>query len=386
MFKRMIASLEKGAGAEAFRTRAGLLEGWLSVWVNLLLFIVKLVLGILASSISLIADAIHSATDSISSAIVIVGFRMAAKPPDREHPYGHGRAELIATLIIAVLIIVTGVEFIKSGIERLIHPQSVSGSIWVIAAVVVTVFLKELLGRFSLELGEAIDSDTLKADAWHHRSDALSSVVVIIALWLSPRGFPWADGVGALIVALILIKVGIDLTRNSVDDLLGKAPDRTFLEKVRQLVREIPKVENAHDIVVHQYGQSRHIGLHIEISAAIPPLEAHELVEKVERAIRKELGADATVHYDPIPVDDARISDVRLSIKKLQNEIPELKAVHDLRIVDSHAQTTLLMDLVTDFPADSDKARAIREKMIATLQNHFPYKVQIHLTPMYKSR
>ncbi|HDR04979.1 MAG TPA: cation transporter, partial [Candidatus Marinimicrobia bacterium] len=342
--------------------------------------------GILASSISLIADAIHSATDSISSAIVIAGFKIAAKPPDREHPYGHGRAELIATLIIAVLIIVTGVEFIKSGIDRLLNPQPVSYSVLVIIAVGITIIVKELLGKFSLELGEAIDSDTLKADAWHHRSDALSSVVVIIALLLSPRGFIWADGIGAMIVAIILIKVGIELTRSSVDDLLGKAPDASFLEKLRQLVRDIPKVENAHDIVVHQYGQSRHIGLHIEISAAVPPMEAHELVEKVEQTIRKTLKADATVHYDPIPVDDARIPDVWQSIEKLQNEIPELIAIHDLRIVDSHSKVTLLMDLVTEFPADSQKALRLKNELTERLKVDFPYEVHIHLTPIHKSR
>ena len=381
MFRRLISSLQSRAETESFRTRAGLLEGWISVWVNLVLF-----MGILASSISLIADAIHSATDSISSAIVIAGFKIAAKPPDREHPYGHGRAELIATLIIAVLIIVTGVEFIKSGIDRLLNPQPVSYSVLVIIAVGITIIVKELLGKFSLELGEAIDSDTLKADAWHHRSDALSSVVVIIALLLSPRGFIWADGIGAMIVAIILIKVGIELTRSSVDDLLGKAPDASFLEKLRQLVRDIPKVENAHDIVVHQYGQSRHIGLHIEISAAVPPMEAHELVEKVEQTIRKTLKADATVHYDPIPVDDARIPDVWQSIEKLQNEIPELIAIHDLRIVDSHSKVTLLMDLVTEFPADSQKALRLKNELTERLKVDFPYEVHIHLTPIHKSR
>jgi cation diffusion facilitator family transporter len=386
VFRGLISSQQNRTEKESFRTRAGLLEGWLSVWINLILFVIKLILGILASSIALIADAIHSATDSISSAIVIAGFKISAKPPDREHPYGHGRAELIATLIIAVLIIVTGVEFIKSGIDRLLNPQPVSSSGWVIVAVFITIILKELLGKFSLELGEAIDSDTLKADAWHHRSDALSSVVVILALWLSPRGYPWADGVGALIVALILIKVGIELTRNSADDLLGKAPDASFLEKLRQLVRDIPKVENAHDIVVHQYGQSRHIGLHIEISAAVPPMEAHELVEKVEQTIRKTLNADATVHYDPVPVDDERIPAVRALIEGLQIQNPAIQAVNDLRIVDSHAQTMLLMDLVTDYPANSFDAGKLKEILIQALEKQFDYDVQIHLTPLYKSR
>lgn len=373
--------------AGEFRMKAGLYEGWSSIWINTLLFFLKLGLGILANSMSLIADAVHSATDSITSAIVIISFKISAKPADKEHPYGHGRAEIIATLIIALLIIVTGLEFIKSGLDRLLHPIELEMNLWIILAVVLTVFVKEALGQFSSELGKMVGSAALEADSWHHRSDALSSLVVIVAMIAAPLGFPWADGLGALIVAGFLMGVGIKLSRNTVDDLLGKAPSPEMIRDIRQLITTVPGVENAHDIVVHQYGSEFHIALHVEISAVIPPLEAHEMVESVERLIRKNLGAYSTIHYDPLPVNDTRVPPVRRIIENLQKELPEILGVNDLRIVDTHGTARLMMDLVTGYSPDSTAAKSVTESVISAIGQQFPnYDIRIYLTPLHKAR
>ena len=177
-----------------YRSSIGKLQGWVSVFINGLLFILKLVMGLMVGSISLMADAIHTLSDVISSGIVIWGFNEAEKPPDKEHPYGHGRAEYIATLIIAILLCVTGIEFIKSSYDRIMNPEPIQPAWWMVIAIVLTIVLKEITARYATYLSEKIASGTLKADAWHHRTDAISSLLVVIAMVAGRYHYNAVDG------------------------------------------------------------------------------------------------------------------------------------------------------------------------------------------------
>ena len=191
--------------AQIYRTKIGLFQGWVSVTVNIVLFVLKLVIGIMAGAVSIIADAVHTLSDVISSSVIIWGFKQAQRPADKEHPYGHGRAEYIATLIIAILLCVAGIEFIEAAFERISNPQLIEVKWWMIIVLTVTIVLKEITARYAKFLSSKVASGTLHADAWHHRTDAISSLLVVIAMIAGIYGYPAVDGWAGLGVSLFLI-------------------------------------------------------------------------------------------------------------------------------------------------------------------------------------
>ena len=217
-----------GVSARVYRSKVGKHQGLVSVIINGLLFVIKIIIGIVVGSVSLIADAIHTLSDVISSGVVIWGFNESEKPADPEHPYGHGRIEYIATLIIAILLVVTGVEFIKSSINRVMNPSPISPSWWMILIIFATVILKEMTARYAEFLSHKISSGTLHADAWHHRTDAISSLLVIVAMIAGKYGYNSIDGWAGIGVALFVIWTGFSVAKESIDDIIG-----TPLSKVR---------------------------------------------------------------------------------------------------------------------------------------------------------
>ncbi|MBT6112147.1 MAG: cation transporter, partial [Candidatus Marinimicrobia bacterium] len=210
--------------ARIYRTRIGKFQGWVSVIINGILFIIKMGLSLVVGSISLLADAIHTLSDLISSAVVIWGFNEAEKPADEDHPYGHGRAEYIATLIIAILLAVAGIEFIESSISRLMNPEPIVSEWWMIGLIGLTILLKELTARYGEFLSQKIASGTLHADAWHHRTDAISSLLVLGAMIAGRYGYYQVDGWAGLGVALFIMWTGFEIAKSAIDDLLGKPP------------------------------------------------------------------------------------------------------------------------------------------------------------------
>ena len=225
--------------AHIYRTKIGIFQGWVSVTVNGILFILKLVIGLMVGAVSVIADAVHTFSDVISSAVVVWGFKQAQKPADKEHPYGHGRAEYIATLIIAILLCVAGLEFIEAAFERISNPQLIEVKWWMIIVLTVTIVLKEITARYAKFLSSKVASGTLHADAWHHRTDAISSLLVVIAMIAGVYGYPAVDGWAGLGVSLFLIYTGFDIARDAVDDLIGKPPTSEEVETIRQIIMKI---------------------------------------------------------------------------------------------------------------------------------------------------
>lgn len=239
------------------RARYGLLEGWVSIVINLLLFFVKGALGLTTKSISLIADAIHTLADTATSIVVIIGFKIAKKPSDKEHPFGHGRMELVATLIVAVLLIIAGVEFLESSIGRIIHPAPVSASWLVLIVIFTTIVIKELLALFARELGIMIDSKTLEADFLHHRSDVIATTFVVLALISSRYGYTSIDGIAGILVSLIIIYSGYTIAKEAVNPLLGEAPSKEIIQRIEEIAKGFDGVYGVHDMIVHQYGRER---------------------------------------------------------------------------------------------------------------------------------
>ena len=283
----------------AERHRVGLLESWISMGGNVLLTLLKAVFGILTNSISLMADAVHSASDIFSSLVVLIGFTLAKRKPDREHPHGHGRIEYLAGLIIAFMLIGAGGAFFYSSYTRVTSGVAVTPSLAAIAAVSIALLSKEFLYYFSAKLGKLIKSDALIADAWHHRTDSISSVLVLVALSGSFLGLPMLDAYFGFIVSLFIAYAGINIARSSCSRLLGTAPDKELCDGVASCAREIDGVIDAHDLEIHDYGSWKVVTLHIGVNGALSLEEAHVIAHRVEDHVSSCFYCDTVVHLDP---------------------------------------------------------------------------------------
>ncbi len=281
------------------RYRVGLTESWVSIAGNILLTLLKVIFGLLTNSIALIADAVHSASDIFSSLVVLIGFFMAKKKPDQEHPHGHGRTEYLAGLAISVMLIGAGTAFMYSSYNRLIEGVIARPSLAAIAAVIAAILIKEFLYFFSSKLGDLINSETLTGDAWHHRSDSLSSSLVLVALIGGYFGFYNLDAFFGFAIALFIIYAGIKIARNSCSRLLGAAPGEKLQNNVVCSAREIDGVLDAHDLKVHDYGSWKVITMHIEINGDLSLDKAHDIAHKVENHVSKNYYCDTIVHLDP---------------------------------------------------------------------------------------
>lgn len=341
------------------RVKVGVLEGWVSVICNAGLFLIKLIFGLITGSVALMADAFHTLSDVITSAVIIVGFKISHKPPDREHPFGHGRAETITTLTVALLIAVVGFEFLKSGILRIIHPASIEADLLAISAVVFTIVIKELLSRFSFQLGVIIDSDTLKADAMHHRSDAISSILVVIALISAQFGMTYIDGLMGIGVAAFMLYSGYGLAMSAIDDLLGRPVSKELIHKIRDIALLVNGALNVHDVIVHSYGNSSFISLHVEVPDNITPGDMHSISDRVEHEIKKEMHANVVTHIDPVTIDGEIIHHIKALLKSASSSKKMKFRIQDLRVVGNNEPEAILFELPV--PIGGEKFMELKE-------------------------
>ncbi len=278
----------------------GYFEGGLSIAVNLLLFAFKLGFGLFLGSISLIADSLHSMSDVATSGIVMFGFKVSSKPPDEEHPFGHGRAERIVAIVVACLLIVVGIEFFRSGFTRFRNPVPIRADLFVIVMLCLSVLAKECLYWLSLNLGKRIDSAALKADAWHHRTDAISTVLVLFGFISFRFGLYSLDGILGMAVAGIIIYTGIMIIKESSSVLIGEAPSASLVDKIKSTAGNFDGIDDVHHIHVHDYGGQVEITVHVRLSGNTYLDKAHERATEVERAVKRCVpGAEVTVHLEP---------------------------------------------------------------------------------------
>ncbi|MGE5599252.1 MAG: cation diffusion facilitator family transporter [Bacteroidota bacterium] len=285
-------------GADVRQT-AGVLEAWVSIIGNILLFAIKFAIGTVIHSISLIADSFHTLSDVLTSIVVLAGFKISRRAPDDEHPFGHGRGESIATLVIALLLVLVGAEFLIQSVRRLLHPAPVAGTPLVVGVMVLSGIAKELMASFSSWLGKRIESSALVADAWHHRSDAVASVLVAVAIVGAIFRVYWLDGLFGVGVSFLIAYTGIDLGRSSINDLLGRSPSLETLKTIQDEAAAVDGVVGVHDVNVHDYGQRLAVSLHVEVEPNLDVTRAHFIADEVEKRIIEKMKADAVVHVDP---------------------------------------------------------------------------------------
>ncbi len=281
------------------KKRLAYLEGYLSILVNTVLFLLKFIVGRKIGSVAVVADAWHTLSDCLTSVIVVVGFWLAARPADERHSFGHGRAESIAAIIIGTLLAVVGVNFLYESGDKLLKKEGMNFSEAAVVIFLVSAVVKEALARFSFWAGKKAGSATLKADAWHHRSDAIASVLIVLGIIFSQK-FWWLDGLMGIGVSLLILHVSYDIVRDSASYLMGEAPAREKLDRVHSEVqKEFPELEGLHHFHVHHYGEHHEVTAHIKVPGNMSVNEAHEIASRIEEIVRKEFNGDATVHVEP---------------------------------------------------------------------------------------
>ena len=275
-------------------------QGWISIFTNGLLFISKYWVGVITGSVALMADAWHSLSDSLTSIIVIFGAKISSKPPDKEHPFGHGRAELIASIIIGVILGLVGFEFAKESVIKLINRESVnygSLAIWVTS---ISIIVNELLAQYAFWIGRKTGNPSLKADGWHHRSDALSSVVILVGIFFA-QYFWWIDGVIGFIVSMMLFYAAFDIIKEGTDPLLGEKPDDELLKQLRSIAnKRFGDESHLHHVHVHRYGEHVELTMHIKLPEETTLKIAHQIANDIELEIKKQLNIEATIHMEPL--------------------------------------------------------------------------------------
>ena len=274
--------------------------GWISIITNIFLFIIKYWVGLVSGSIALIADAWHTLSDSISSVALIIGLRIAKVPPDREHPYGHGRAELLSTVLIGLILGVIGLNFVKDALYHLIREQAVVFGFWAKAVTIISILGKEILAQLSFYISRKNESPSLRADAWHHRSDALSSIIILIGIFFGGK-YWWMDGVLGLVVAGLILYSGFDIITKAWADMLGKSADEATTRKLKKMVDGMfPDGIHLHHVHMHIYGDHKELTFHIKLPPEISLKEAHDIASKIEEKVRRDMKIEATIHMEPL--------------------------------------------------------------------------------------
>ena len=376
---------EQKESSWTYRNQIGIFQGWISTTVNLVLFIFKLFIGLMTGAVSLIADAIHTLSDVITSLIVIWGFNQAKKPADMGHPYGHGRAEYIATLIISILLCVAGIEFIETAVHRIQNPILIISDWWMIIILGLTIIIKEITARYAEFLSSKIASGLLHADAWHHRTDAISSVLVLIALIAGNFGYPSIDGWAGLFVALILIYTGFDIARDSVDDLIGKPPDIMELDAIRKIALSVPGALGVHDISVHSYGHDRFVNIHAEINAIKSAAEAHDISEEIESRLEKAMGVEPTVHLDPVNPDDPLVKEVKNFLTEDKKIDDRITGIHDIRVVNTDNHHVILFGINIKLGLSQKETVICKQVLTDLLKQKFDgYEINIKVSASHQ--
>jgi len=353
------------------RTRIGMLEGWVSTVLSLVLCVAKGWLGLVSGSVSLLADATNNLTDMGSSLVVALGFQWSRKPSDEEHPFGHGRIEAVATLVLSIAFLVVGVEVAKSGVVRLLDPQPVDAPWWLLVAVGATVVLKVWLAVFARSLARLSRSHVLEADAWNHAFDVAATLLVVVALVGSRMGWTTLDGWTAIGVAVFIFFTGIKYAREAIDILLGKKPEPEEVDAIHRIVDAVDGVLGVHEIMVHQYGDVKMVSFHIEVAANLTVIDAHHIAEVAESAVETQMEWRAVAHVDPVDRSHPLFGDLHQALKRHVWRDSELTGFHDLRAEGDKPPYGISFDLVTDMDVRREEYRAVYDRIVNMVQERF---------------
>lgn len=332
---------------EQVRTSYGKMAGWVGIFCNVLLFAGKMVIGLISGSVSVSADAINNLSDASSNIISLLGFKMGSKPADQDHPYGHARYEYLSGLLVSVLILVIGVELLRTGIQKVCNPEPVEFNLIMGIVLVASIAVKLWMAVFNRSIGRRIDSDTLIATAADSRNDVIATAAVLVAGLISQYTSLNLDGWMGIAVAIFILYSGVGLVKDTLDPLLGRAPDPILVERIRNKVLSYDGVLGTHDLMVHDYGPGRlFASVHVEMAAEEDPLKSHDIIDTIERDFLEEDRLNMVIHYDPIVTKDEQVGNLRRWLEVCVQEIDSRLSVHDLRMIPGQTQTKMIFDCV----------------------------------------
>lgn len=331
--------------ADGDRTKVGALVGVVCITLNVLLCLGKGLVGVLSGSVSIVADAFNNLSDASSNIVSVLGFKLASRPADPEHPYGHGRFEYLSGLVVAVLVLMIGVELVKSSVDKIIRPTDVEFSLALVGVLLGSMGIKQWMAHLNRVLGERINSETLLATAQDSRNDVLATGAVLACAIVARVTGVNLDAWAGLAVGLYIGWSGVELIRDTVSPLLGQAPDPELVSHIRSKIMSYPGVLGTHDLMVHDYGPGRQFAsAHVEMAAETDPLESHDTLDNIEQAFKDDDGLIVTLHYDPIVTNDPHVVDMRNKIDAMAKSLDGEASIHDLRCVPGPTHTNVIFD------------------------------------------
>ena len=322
------------------------LAGIVGIVTNLILFIIKLSVGLFSNSVSILADAFNNLSDAASSIITIIGFKMANKPADAEHPFGHGRIEYITAMIVSFMVMLVGLQFVKTSFQKIINPTLVTFELWPFILLLISIGFKFWLSKFNKSIGNKINSSTLKATATDAMGDVFTSTTVVISFLISKFTTLPIDGYIGIVVALAIVYSGFSLIKETLSPLLGEPPDPVLVSDITDMVMSYDNITGIHDLIVHNYGPGRIMAsIHAEIPSNIDIMEIHHIIDTAEREISKKLNIYLVIHMDPICVDTDEIIEARNMVKDVLSKYEDVKSFHDFRVVGENNNKNLIFDI-----------------------------------------
>ena len=368
--------LPKNLSEDKKRSAYGKLCGAVGIFLNLLLFAGKFIAGLISASIAITADAFNNLSDAGSSVVSLVSFRLSEQKPDAQHPYGHGRIEYIAGLIISGVILIMAYELLKDSVSKILHPAETNWSYLVLGILIASICVKLYMAIYNHRIGKQYDASTLKATAVDSLSDSLATTAVLVATLLE-HFFGWKlDGWFGALVGLFVLIAGLKAAKETVDPLLGMPPEPEFVRAVEEITMGFDdNILGLHDLIVHDYGPGRRIiSLHAEVPAEADILEMHDLIDNLESKLSEKLSCLTTIHMDPVVTSDPRIDSYKKSVTAIVREIDSEITSHDFRVVFGPSHTNLIFDIVLPFRLSSSSSEIqerIGNKVKQTLGDSF---------------
>ncbi len=331
----------------AVRQRYGVVSGVVGILCNALLCTAKIAAGLLTGAVSIVADGINNLSDGGSCVVSLLGFKMAGKPADDKHPFGHGRIEYVAGLIVSFIIVLMGVELAKTSLDKIFHPEEISFS-WITPAVLgISILVKLWMCFFNRKMGDKIDSAVLRATAMDSLSDVAATSAVLAGFVIGYWARVNLDGYLGVLVALFILYTGVSTAKGTLDLLLGEAPDPEFVKQIQQEVLSSPEIIGVHDLIVHNYGPGHSVvSLHAEVPCDVDILKIHDTIDNAERDLKKKFDCEVVIHMDPIITDDKETNEIHQKLSSIVRLLDSRVTIHDFRMVKGPTHTNLIFDIV----------------------------------------
>lgn len=366
---------EKDMGRE--REKKGVAASLVGILSNIVLFLVKVAVGLLSGSISLVADGVNNLSDVGTNVVTLVGFRMAGKPPDKEHPFGHGRTEYLSSFGVSFIILLLGYELMKTSIERILHPEPVEIGLLGVGIIVFTILVKIGLSRYYWVISKELGSQALAATAMDSRNDVLATGLVLVSFGVAKATGWIIDGYAGILVALFILYNGIQFIREAINILIGTQPDHDLIERIHEYIQGFDGVLNLHDVIIHDYGPtSKMASAHVEISAEYSLVVAHEIVDRIERDVLEDLGIALVVHIDPVGRETTESSQIKEGIEAYLKGYGQEVDIRDFRILEE--ENVVIFDLF--FPATfTGDLEHMRTSIQLYLSSKYSYQFLLNL-------